>query len=102
MHLATKSKRAAFVAATTPEASARAIGMNGRRVRNVLRGKLGVMVSKGDAYSPSVRGKLYDLLTKNAKNDDAKSKRAPRKRTPKNAPTTTPDVITSDASATTE
>lgn len=55
--------RDACMAATTPAAFARAIGREGRPVRNVLRGKLGVYVSKGDPFDDATRSALYDVLT---------------------------------------
>jgi hypothetical protein len=56
-------KRDAFVAAPTPAAAARTLGIDGKRVRNALRSKLGVFVSKdASAYTPAVRSALYDIV----------------------------------------
>lgn len=55
--------REACMAATTPQAFANAFGKDGRSVRNVLRGKLGVYVSHGDTFDADTRSALYDVLT---------------------------------------
>lgn len=49
----------AALAATTPAAFARAIGKEGRSVRNVLRSRFGVYVSKGGTFDAPLREALY-------------------------------------------
>lgn len=59
----TDPKRDACMSATTPQAFANAFEKNGRAVRNVLRGTLGVYVSKGNAFDDRTKSALYDVLT---------------------------------------
>lgn len=54
--------RDACVASTTPAAFARALGKDGRSVRNVLRSKFGVYVSKGATFDVATREALYAYL----------------------------------------
>jgi hypothetical protein len=65
--MATKGKgttdalRDAFIAANTPAAGARVLGVDGKWLRGILRAKLGVFVSRGGTYDEATRGALYDL-----------------------------------------
>lgn len=55
------AQRAAFIAAPTPAAAARVIGVDGKRVRAYLRGTLGVHVSQdASAYNADARNALYE------------------------------------------
>lgn len=56
----------ACIAATTPAAFARAYGKDGRAVRNVLRSKFGVYVSKGGTFDAPLREALYAHLNGDA------------------------------------
>lgn len=51
--------KAAALAATTPAAFAVAIGKEGRSVRNVLRSRFGVYVSRGGTFDVPLRTALY-------------------------------------------
>lgn len=58
--------RDACIAATTPAQFARAFGKDGRSVRNTLRSKFGVYVSKGGTFDAPLREALYAHLTGDA------------------------------------
>lgn len=58
--------RDACMAATTPAAFAVAIGRDGRSVRNVLRSKFGVYVSRGGTFDDALKAALYAHLNGDA------------------------------------
>jgi hypothetical protein len=65
--MATKdATRDACMSATTPAAFARALQKDGRSVRNTLRSRFGVYVSKGDAFDDALKSALYAHMTGDA------------------------------------
>jgi hypothetical protein len=57
------ARRDACMSASNAAQFARAFGKDGKYVRGVLRSKLGVYVSKGDAFDDAIKTRLYDTLT---------------------------------------
>lgn len=66
----TKAKDAtldACMAATTPAAFAKALDKDGRSVRNVLRSKFGVYVSRGGTFDDATKRALYAYIVEGDK-----------------------------------
>lgn len=51
--------RVAALATTSPAAFAKAIGKDPKALRTVLRSRLGIHVSKGDAFTDEVKATLF-------------------------------------------
>lgn len=60
----------AYVNASTPAQAARALGVDGKWYRNILRTKLGVHVSKGSTFDDDTKRNAFVLVTQriNARN----------------------------------
>jgi hypothetical protein len=58
----TDATRDACMAAKTPAEFARAIGKDGRSVRNTLRSRFGVYVSRGGTFDDTLKAALYAHL----------------------------------------
>lgn len=54
--------RATALATTRPSEFARAVGIDGKQVRDVLRHKVGVYVSRGAAFDDKAKAALFDAL----------------------------------------
>lgn len=50
----------AFMASARPADAARVIGMDGKRFRGILRGKVGVRVSDGVAFDAAAKAKMWE------------------------------------------
>jgi hypothetical protein len=58
--------KVACMSATTPAQFAKAMGKEGRSVRNVLRSRFGVYVSRGGVFDDALKSALYAHLNGDA------------------------------------